>query len=244
MTMGMKYSLTENMLTERPDDYSAMAHAVSSLDTEAIIQRMLNKGTTVTKTDILAVLNSFYEVIRDAHLEGHTVNLPLINTSFSISGVFDGPLDTFDPNRHKLNINVTKGTILRDAEKNVKVEKTNVPTPLPQIQEVKDSISGTVNERFTANGVVEIRGYNLKIDGDNPKCGLWFVDESGNETKAQTIIENKPTRIIAMIPDLKPGNWQVKVVTQYVIGGKPLKEPRTFVYQKTLQAGKTVSPKE
>jgi nucleoid DNA-binding protein len=238
----MKYSLNEKLLTERPDDYSAIAHAVSSLDTEAVLQRIINKGTTVTKTDVLAVLNSFYEVVRDAHLEGHTVNLPLINTSFSISGVFDGPMDSFDPNRHKLNINVSKGTILRDAEKNVKTEKTNVQTPLPQIQEVKDSVTGKVNERITSGGVVEVRGYNLKIDGDNPKCGLWFVDDSGAEVKAETIIENKPTRIIAIIPTLKSGNWQVKVVSQFSGGGKFLKEPKMFIYQKKMPTGKVVNP--
>jgi hypothetical protein len=236
--MNLKYSLTENQLTERPDDYSALTHAVSSLDYDAVIQRMLNKGTTLTKTDIIAVMNSFFEVLRDAHLEGHTVNLPIINTSFSISGVFESPMDSFDPNRHKLNINVTKGTILRDAEKNVKLEKTNVAAPLPQIQEIKDSISGSVNEVFTPNGVIEVRGYNLKIDGDDPKVGLWFIDESGKETKATVIIENKPTRIIAMIPELKTGNFQVKIVTQYGTGGKFLKEPRMFVYQKKLQSGK------
>jgi hypothetical protein len=235
--MNLKYSLQENLLTERPDDYSALAHASSSLDIEAIIQRILNKGTTLTRTDLLAAFNGLYEAVRDAHLEGQTVNTPLFNTSFSISGVFDSPMDTFDTNRHKLNINVIKGTILRDAEKNVKLEKTNASIPLPQIQEIKDSISGSVNDRFTPNGVIEVRGYNLKIDGDNPACGLWFVDDSGNEIKAQTIIENKPSRLIAIIPELNGETYQIKVVTQYT-GYKLLKTPKGFMYPKTLTASK------
>jgi nucleoid DNA-binding protein len=229
-----KYSLVENLLTERPDDYSAQAHSVASLDKEAIITRMLNRGTLLTRTDILAVLNGFEETVAAAILDGNSVNLPLFNTAFSISGVFETPLDTFDGNRHKLNINLTKGILLRDVERKVKFEKTTNPTPLPQIQELRDSVSGTVNEKLTANGVVELRGYNLKIDGDLPACGLWFVSDSGAEIKAEVIIENKPSKIIAMIPPLSDGNYQVKVVTQYTGGGKFLKIPKMFIYPKSL----------
>ena len=56
--------------------------------------------------------------------DGEAINLPLINTSFSISGVFDSPMDAFDGNRHKLNLNITKGVLLREAEKKVKLQKT------------------------------------------------------------------------------------------------------------------------
>jgi len=232
--MVLKYSLAENLLTDREDDYTAQPHAGASLDIEAVITRVLQRGTLLTRTDILAVWNAICETVKDVHLEGNTVNTPLFNTSFSISGVFDSPLDSFDPNRHKLNINVTKGHVLRETEKNVKLEKTNVPSPMPQIQEVKDSISGLVNERITSGGVIEIRGYNLRIEGENPKCGLWFVDDSGNETKAETIIENKPSRLLAMVPELKAANYQVKVVTQHKGSGTLLKEPKTFIYQKKV----------
>ena len=89
----LKYSLSENLLTDRPNDYSAQTHATESLDKEAIIARILKRGTTLTKTDVLAVFNGIEEVIADALLEGNTINLPLFNTSFSILGVFESPLD-------------------------------------------------------------------------------------------------------------------------------------------------------
>jgi len=230
----LKYSLVENLLTDRPDDYSAIAYSITSLDKEAIITHMLNRGTTLTRTDILAVLNSFEETIISALLDGYSVTLPLFNTSFSISGVFDSPSDSFDGNRHKFNINLTKGLKLREIESKIKFEKTNVASPQPTIQEVKDSISGKVNEILTRKGVVEVRGYNLKIEGDNASCGLWFVAEDGKEFKAVTIIENKPSKVLAMIPEIAGENVQVKVVTQYSVGGKFLKQPKIFVYPKSL----------
>ena len=121
--MTLKYSLHDNPLTERPDDYAAQAHSMGSLDEEAIIERILTRGTTLTRTDVTAVFTALKEVVAEAAAQGYSVNLPLFNTAFSISGVFDGPMDSFDANRHKLNINITKGIVLRDAEKRVKLEK-------------------------------------------------------------------------------------------------------------------------
>ena len=200
----LTYSLLENRLTERPDDYSAHTHVVASLDKEAIITRMLNRGTLLTRTDILAVLNGLEETVAEALLEGNSVTLPLFNTSFSVSGVFDGPLDVFDKHRHKLNINLTKGLLLREAEQKVKLEKVNLAVPQPNIQEVKDSISGTVNEKLTSKGVVELRSFNLKVEGDNPDCGVWF-SINGQDFKSAVLIENKPSKIIAIIPELPAG---------------------------------------
>ncbi|MDR2147247.1 MAG: DUF4469 domain-containing protein [Tannerella sp.] len=230
----LQYSLSENLLTDRPDDFSAQTHSIATLGKEEIITRILNKGTLLTRTDILAVLNGLEETVVEALLEGYSLTLPLFNTSFSISGVFESPLDTFDGNRHKLNINLTKGVLLRKTEGEIKFEKTNAAAALPNIQEVKDSVSNTVNAKLTQRGVVEVRGYNLKIDGDSPACGLWFIDQNGAETKAGVIVENKPARIIALIPDLPAGSYQVKVVTQYAGGGRWLKTPKQFVYPKTL----------
>jgi len=229
--MTLKYSLEENRLTERPDDYSAQTYASGSFDMEAIINRMLSRGTLVTRTDVIAVMNNFQETLVDIILEGGMINTPIFNTAFSISGVFESPLDSFDGNRHKLNVNLTKGTLLRDAEKKVKFEKTTASVPQPTIQEVRDSVSGSVNEMLTPRGVIEVYGYNLKIIGDDPTCGIWFVFGENDEYKADIMIENKPSKIIAMIPDLPGGECRIKIVTQYS-GSVLLKTPKVCTYPK------------
>ena len=231
--MSLKYFLLENLLTERTDDYSAQTHSSESYDFERFIKRMLSKGTAMTETDARAAFTLIESTVRDIIIDGGMINIPLFNTSYSISGVFDGPLDMFDPNRHKFNINITKGTLFRSLEKEVAFEKTNAVSPQPLIQEVKDTISGKINEELTPNGVIEVRGYNIKVAGDNASVGLSFVSESGAEVKAAVFAENKPTTLIAVIPALAVGNWQVKVVTQYS-GGAMLKTPKVYVYPKVL----------
>jgi hypothetical protein len=229
----LDYSLHDNLLTERTDDMSAQTHPKTSYDREAFINLMLQRGTLVTKTDIVAVFNNMEETAAYIIENGDTINLPLLNTGFSISGVFDGATDMFDPARHRLNVNVIKGSVLREAEKRVKLSKISAPSPQPQILEVKDSVSGKVDSTLTARGAVEIAGINIKLSGDKPETGLYFVAKNGTETKAVTIVSNKPSQVIALIPALAKGVYTIKIVTQYS-GSNLLKEAKTTVFTKPL----------
>jgi hypothetical protein len=231
----LDYSLHDNPLTERKDDFAAQTHPKTSYTKEQFIDLMLQRGTMVTKTDILAVLNNIEETAAYIVKNGGTLNLPLFNLSYSISGVFESVTDVFDPKRHKLRVNIHKGTVLRDAEKEIKLEKVTMPAPQPQILEVKDSISGKVDEVLTNGGVAEINGFHIKIAGQAESCGLYFVGDYGSETKAVTIVENKPSKIIVMIPYLPAGYYHIKIITQFT-SGKELKEPKITTFQKPLQA--------
>jgi len=77
-----------------------------------------------------------------------------------------------DGNRHKLNVSVSKGTLLRDLEAKIAFEKKSAVSPQPLILEVKDCVSGKRNEVLTPNDVVELFGNSFKIVGDNADCGL------------------------------------------------------------------------
>jgi hypothetical protein len=231
----VNYYLSENPLLERAVGLTATATAVGSLNKEEIISRALRLGTTFTRTDLIAAFNLIEETVINASLEGYQVNLPLFGTSFSISGLFDNMTDTFDEKRHKLNIKLSGGVLLREAGKQIKPVKKHKPIVRPKIEEVKDSSSEKVNECLTVRGLVKVSGYNIKIDGTDPSCGLWFVAENGAEVKAQTIIENEPKKIYAMVPELDAGNgtYQVKIVTQYT-GSNLVKTPKVCVYHEHL----------
>lgn len=229
----LKYSLTRNLLTGNADDYTAKTQSLGSYDKEAIITNMLWRGSLLTRTDIVAVLNGFEESIANIIHDGGTVNTPLFNTSFSISGKFEGGVDNFDHKRHKVNVNLNKGILIRNAEAKVIPEKTSAIAPQLQILEVKDSVSGKVNERLTPGGVLQVWGNNIKIAGDHPDCGLYFVPESGDTLKAQVIAQNKPSSLIIAIPKLTTGTYTLQLVTQFT-NGHLLKLPRTCYFNKML----------
>ena len=228
----LKYSLTRNLLTDE-GNYTAKAQSSGSFDKEAIITDMLRRGSLLTRTDILAVLNGFEESIAGIINDGGAVNTPLFNTRFSISGVFDGGADNFDHKRHKVNVKFNKGVLIRNTEAKIILEKTVAIAPQLQILEVKDSVSGKVNERLTSGGVLEVWGNNIKIAGDYPECGLYFVPESGEALKALVIAQNKPSSLIIAIPSLAAGTYTLELVTQFT-NGHLLKLPRTCYFNKML----------
>jgi len=229
----LKYLLTENLLTGGADDFMAKTQTSGSHDKEAIITDMLRRGSLLTRTDILAVLNCFEESIINIIHDGGTVNTPLFNTSISITGVFDGATDTFNGKHHKVSVNLRKGKLIRDAEARIIPEKSEAKVHRLQILEVKDTVSGKVNERLTPGGILELWGNNIKIAGENPNCGLYFVPISGEAVKAQVIAQNNPLSIMVQIPTLSIGTYTIRLATQYTIGHL-LKSPRTCYFTKTL----------
>ena len=160
----LKYSLRENLLTPAPDDYMAQVTDVRSYTLDEIIDLMMEKGTTLTRADVAATLQVYGEVVSAIIKDGSAVNTPLMNTSMSISGVFDGANDSFDKKRHTVNLNITAGTLLRDAVTKVKCEKTEGVSTDPYITEVTDIVTGTVNTTLTKGGVVQLVGSRLKFD--------------------------------------------------------------------------------
>ena len=231
----LKYSLRENLLTPAPDDYMAQVADVRSYTLDEIIDLMMDKGTTLTRADVAATLQVYGEVVSAIIKDGSAVNTPLMNTALSISGVFDGANDSFDKKRHTVNLNLTAGTLLRDAVTKVKCEKTEAASTDPYITEVADIVSGKVNEVLTKGGVVQLTGSRLKFKADDTAQGIFFVPETGNPVRASVIAENKPARVMAIIPaDLPAGTYYIEVRTKIAEGGKALKNLKTGRFAKAL----------
>ena len=231
----LKYALRENLLTPAPDDYMAQATDVRSYTLDEIIDLMMEKGTTLTRADVAATLQVYGEVVSAIIKDGSAVNTPLMNTSMSISGVFNGANDSFDKKRHTVNLNLTAGTLLRDAVTKVKCEKTEAASTDPYITEVADIVTGTVNTVLTKGGVVQITGSRLKFKADDAAQGIFFVPETGTPVRAAVIAENKPARLMAIIPaDLEAGTYYIEVRSKHSGGGKPLKAVKAGRFAKPL----------
>ena len=231
----IKYSLRENLLTPAPDDYMAQAADVRSYTLDEIIDLMMEKGSTLTRADVAATLQVYGEVVSAIIKDGSAVNTPLMNTSMSISGVFDGANDSFDKKRHTVNLNITAGTLLRDAVTKVKCEKTEGTSTDPYITEVTDIVTGTVNTTLTKGGVVQLVGSRLKFDAKDTAQGIFFVLETGEAVRAAVIAENKPARLMAIIPaDLAAGTYYVEVRTKIIGSSQKSKTLKTGRFDKPL----------
>ena len=231
----LKYALRENLLTPEPNDYMAQVTDSQSYNLEKIIDKMIERGSTLTKADITATMQIYTETICSLLEEGFQINTPLINTSMSISGVFDGATDSFDSSRHNVNINITPGTKLKETLAKVKTQNVEAASTDPFVTEVKDIVSGKVNESLTKGGILQAVGARLKFDNSDEAQGVFLVPETGSAVRCGVVAENKPARVMAMIPaDITAGTYYLEIRSKMDSSGKATKNLKVGRFNKAL----------
>lgn len=230
----MKFRLNRNFLTSRREDHSARPHEVLSHDMKSIISHMSAKGTTLTRTDILAVLNSFFETVEAFVANGEAINTDVFKISYSIGGVFDSATDVFDKNRHAVRVNINAGKMLNDALAKIRMEKVIMPETVPHILRVKDSTSGSINNIITPGRMLEIAGSHIRVEGDNADNGVYLVANDGTKNKVVSIADNNPSKLVVLLPALATGKYSLQIITQHNGTKLGLKDPRTGNFSKLL----------
>jgi hypothetical protein len=103
-------------------------------------------------------------------------------------------------------------------------------------------VAGYINEfcdteNDSANGVFEpgnqfvLTGSKIKIAGDDPDCGMYFIPVGLSDTpvKVTRIAENSAGKIIGIIPDTAWNDVKIEIRTQFAgSGGNFLKAPRVI----------------
>jgi len=113
--------------------------------------------------------------------------------------------------------------------------KVQTADPLPYILEVRDLVSNTANEQITPGGVIQLLGGRLKLAAANPDNGIFLMGEQAGAVKLPVVVENKPSRLIAMIPaDLPEGTYPIEVRTTMTVSGKEVKTLKTGRFNREL----------
>lgn len=210
--MSIKYSLTPNHLTSDPEDHMAVVQDQAARTIDDIIDEIADRGSTVTKADILSVVEEYQSVIAKFLENGDRINTPLFRTSASISGVFDDKTDDFDRSRHYVRLNVNPGPRIGEIAENLPVERVAANRIEPVLEIFKDFVSDMQNDTVTPGGAAELLGSHLKVDLSDASQGVFFIASDGTETKADIIMRNKPANLIFMVPDtLTSGEYEIEV---------------------------------
>jgi len=213
--MSITYALLENSLTEDPDDYVAQVQFGESADTEAIIARIKERGSTITEADLRAVLHELAATCETLVLEGRRVNLLGIVELFpKVSGTFHGADAPFDPNQHRVDVGATPGQRLREsvrAKASVVRGSATRPTPLPL--SYHDLASGHTNDTVTPGTIGTVVGTRLKFDPSKSDEGIFFVPNFGTAApvKVTAVQENRPKRLTFLVPVVPTGSYHIEV---------------------------------
>lgn len=180
----------------------------------------------------MAVIHDFFGAISENLAQGIGFSSEYIRIQLTISGVFDGPDDQFDQQRHQKQINVSASGVMKSAISELKVDKVQPNDRTPEINSVYDLKTQEQDGPLSPGHMIEIRGSRLKLDPDQPDEGIYLIAKGdGAETRLEFIHRNLPGTLSAMLPEgLGAGDYTLEVHTR-LIGNMNL---FTGVFVKTL----------
>jgi hypothetical protein len=106
------------------------------------------------------------------------------------------------------------------------------------IGEFLDHENNSLNEIYEPGNQFVLTGHKLKIAGDDPACGMYFVpaDHVGTPVKVTRIVENTPNKIIGIIPETTWAYSKIEIHSQFASSGTVfLKTPRVISSEFTLE---------
>ncbi len=194
----------------------------------------VNNG--LTKDQITAVWNNINSAILDRIANSNTVDCGLGVFGAKLNGTFETESDSFNHEKHSIDIGFRSGKAVREQLKKLEVVIRQGNTIRPQISDVYDLDSGG-DERLTKGGFLEIAGSNLTIQGEDASVGLYFenVEDSTKTVKLDSskMGINSSSRLACVVPTtLTAGSYRIRVATQFTRTKTPRKEPVEFTFDK------------
>lgn len=236
-TITLNADLYDNPLTGRPGDYCAKVRATGTLHNADIAERIVAERSEYRKETILHILNLADQKKMEAIASGKSVVDGIGQYQLSVQGVFYGAKAQFNPEKHNLSVICTIGTRLRKMLNQIKLEIGGLARTGPVVNTVTDITLQSVNGRITSSAPLLLNGSGLKIQGENEANGVYLTSQESGAPLKIAVIHNTPSQLILQLPPLPDGIYTLSVTTQYCVGTRNVKEPRTYTFPIPLTVG-------
>ena len=212
----MNYSIEKKTLAAtRGDIFTGRIHHNQVLGMESLIDIMAHKNTTITRQDIIGVMDLFNEVVLDNIAKGNMISTPLFRTGFSLKGEFSSLSDKIDYRKHKMRLSIrlasglsekmTRGMQLR------RRRRSGTGFGLSHIEK----FGGEETSRVFCGDVIEVHGRSLKVYHCKADYEVLFV-KTGKVTAASRVIRLSNARAVTTVPEnLQPGEYDIIFVKRF-----------------------------
>ena len=202
----IEYKLQKNSFAKGVVNYIGRVKNRKTLLQDDIVDEIVKRGSTLTRTDVKAVLDILAVVIAEMLSAGFTIVTPFANFKTVLKKTFTSLQDVFDKNRHNFETKVVPGLLVKKrayvGTVPVKLAGTGV---IAKLSEFVDTVSGLTNESIVANETGTLRGAGMKFDPADETQGLFLVDDTGNEIAVPNYPRLSTTEIILKVPALEEG---------------------------------------
>jgi hypothetical protein len=172
------------------------------------------------------------ELIYYLTADGYKLKTPLFNLRMRLPGEYIGS-ETALPEGVYPEVRMRTALAFRQYIRDrVKVQFDGIDEAEGLIAEVRDELSGQVDERITIGNLITILGYGLKIEAEDKykdQAGIWFEGGTKPPVKAAIVAVNEPRMLKVIVPATLPvETYTLKIVTQCSVkgGGTLLKNLR------------------
>ena len=196
----IKYALFLNKLTEAPLDCAARVVDVPAFGLDHIVKIATQEGKTMTEEEMYAAYSSMEKAMTDIISQGGSVQLSILNTSFTISGVFENDQEVFTEGKHQLNLKLQPGDGLVAAARRNRLKRVKAKEYAPEPVKLEDVASGTVNELLTPGNMACLKGTDLKFDPEQADEGVYAINDQGKAVKVEHLARNMPGELVFLVP--------------------------------------------
>lgn len=219
--MTIKYSLHENHLPNGGNSYRARVEYTSLVDVEGVLDRMVLQHSTVTRADMLAVLEEFLNAVLELLLLGMRVVTPFGEFGLTIKGSFDSTEDRFQASRHQLELVLKPGKRLeREFKRQAKAKKVEGNVPYPALYGYTNLADPAAANSLIPGQMAQVTGRSLKFDPSDERQGLFLIpltetdstEPPGPPIRVSQVGHNTSHKLLFLIPSpLSPGSYRLEV---------------------------------
>lgn len=225
-------------LTGRKDDRFGRVVLAKSLNEDDLIDIAVSRRSDLNSSTMKATIEILKEIVIEQIANGASVRFGPGYFNLNVSGVFVGDNAKWDSSQHSLSVQFNSSSELREAIKSTTVAVRGMAASGLVINSVTDKFSGAVNSRLTPGNGAIVTGNKIKLVGNDARVGLQLTNQKTQEITnipANSILDNYKSKILFIVPTaLAPGDYKLRITTQYSNATQILKEPRTYLFDYVL----------
>jgi hypothetical protein len=228
----IRVKLRPNYLPNGEGTYIAFTDSEAALSVEETCASLKNRGGfTGNYDDLVEHVKQYFGEAAYQLCGGFTVNTGYFSIHPNVGGVFDKVNAGRDPKKHPVTFRFRVRAPLRALAERIAVEVEGIADTQGYIDEFIDVSTESVNEALTPGGMFSIAGHKVKITGEDPETGVYFVSEADPAARVKVtghLAENSASKVIGTIPALSAGKWKAEIKTRFGGSGKDLKNTRVI----------------
>jgi len=225
----IRVKLYPNYLPKVEGKYLARTNNEASLSIEDVCAALKNRGGFTGKYETLIEnVKQYFDEAAYQLCDGFAVNTGYFSIQPNIGGTFDSATDSYDEKKNPLNFRFRALSALRNLARHINIDIEGVADNSGWIDEFTDIDEKEVNNIFVEGNLFSVTGSKIKIAGDDPACGIYFVpvEAPSKAVKVARIAENTNTKIIGVCVKTEYLRNRIEIRTQYANSKKYLKAPR------------------